>query len=53
MTIETARRPKRQAARNKIYTEDNVIQCNPANFVGYVEDLETPEMISEFFKNTI
>ena len=41
------KRPRREVAKNKIYTEDNVLKCNPANFVGYVEDLETPEMISK------
>lgn len=45
---DVAKRPKRQVARNKIYTDDNVLTCNPAHFVGYVEDLETPEMISTF-----
>ena len=47
-SADLARRPKRQAARNKIYTQDNVLRCNPALYVGYVEDLETPEMISTY-----
>ena len=41
------KRPRREAAKNKIYTAETVLKCNPANFVGYVEDLETPEMISK------
>lgn len=45
---DVAKRPRREAAKNKIYTDATVLKCNPANFVGYVEDLETPEMISTF-----